>query len=149
MWIDPCFRQQGIAKYKELKDDGKFEGLTRVQIIKLLRSETGLGLAECSSIYRELNTMTILLDKLTDDKTVIGNILTGLKMKGGYCPCKIGIEAENLCPSKEYRDTGHRLCQLYKNAKIYITRSCLWIVRSCDYSRERTRSTREVLRRKR
>ena len=90
MWIDPYFRQQGIAKYKELKDDGKFEGLTRVQIIKLLRSETGLGLAECSSIYRELNTMTILLDKLTDDKTVIGNILTGLKKKGGYCPCKTG-----------------------------------------------------------
>ena len=50
MWIDPYFRQQGIAKYKELRDGGKFEGLTRVQIIKLLRSETGLGLAECSSI---------------------------------------------------------------------------------------------------
>lgn len=116
MWIDPCFRQQGIAKYKELKDDGKSEGLTRVQIIKLLRSETGLGLAECSSIYRELNTMTILLDKLTDDKTVIGNILTGLKKKGGYCPCKIGKEDENLCPCKEYRDTGHCHCTLYKNA---------------------------------
>lgn len=41
--------------------------------------------------------MTILLDKLTDDKTVIGNILTGLKKKGGYCPCKIGKEDENLC----------------------------------------------------
>lgn len=34
--------------------------------------------------------MEILLDKLTDDKTVIGNILTGLKKKGGYCPCKTG-----------------------------------------------------------
>ena len=116
MWIDPYFRQQGIAKYKELKDDGKFEGLTRVQIIKLLRNETGLGLAECSSIYRELNTMTILLDKLTDDKTVIGNILTGLKKKGGYCPCKTGKEDENLCPCKEYRDTGYCHCTLYKNA---------------------------------
>lgn len=30
--------------------------------------------------------MEILLDKLTD----IGNILTGLKKKGGYCPCKTG-----------------------------------------------------------
>ena len=34
--------------------------------------------------------MEILLDKLTDDKTVIGNIFTGLKKKGGYCPCKTG-----------------------------------------------------------
>lgn len=48
--------------------------------------------------------MEILLDKLTDDKTVIGNILTGLKKKGGYYPCK------------EYRDTGHCYCTLYKNA---------------------------------
>ena len=56
--------------------------------------------------------MEILLDKLTDDKTVIGNILTGLKKKGGYCPCK----DENLCPCKEYRDTGHCYYTLYKNA---------------------------------
>lgn len=60
--------------------------------------------------------MEILLDKLTDDKTVIGNILTGLKKKGGYCPCKTGKEDENLCPCKEYHDTGHCYCTLYKNA---------------------------------
>lgn len=116
MWIDPWLRDNGIKKYKELRDSNKLKGLTRVQIIKLLHHETGLGLAECSFIYKQLNTMTILLDKLTDDKTVIGNILTGLKKKGGYCPCKIGKEEENLCPCKDYRDTGHCHCNLYKNA---------------------------------
>ena len=43
-----------------------------------------------------------------------------LKEAGGfkkYCEaCKIGKEDENLCPCKEYRDTGHCRCTLYKNA---------------------------------
>lgn len=42
--------------------------------------------------------MEILLDKLTDDKTVIGNILTGLKKKGGYCPCKTGERRRKSLP---------------------------------------------------
>lgn len=42
--------------------------------------------------------MEILLDKLTDNKTVIGNILTGLKKKGGYCPCKTGKEDRKSLP---------------------------------------------------
>lgn len=60
--------------------------------------------------------MELKLDKLTDDKTIIGNILIGLKKKNGYCPCRVGKEEDSKCPCKEYRDTGFCHCGLYKNA---------------------------------
>lgn len=58
--------------------------------------------------------MEILLDKLTDDKKIIGLILTGLKKKNGYCPCSLIKDKDHLCPCKEYRETGNCHCKLYK-----------------------------------
>ncbi len=61
---------------------------------------------------------------LNEDKTVVEMIKAGLKMRGGYCPCKIDKTEENICICKEFREQindpdfeGYCHCQLYYKEK--------------------------------
>lgn len=36
------------------------------------------------------------------------------KYGAAYCPCKIDKITENICPCKDYSDTGKCICKLYK-----------------------------------
>ena len=41
---------------------------------------------------------------LNPDKEVVDRIKEGLKMKDGYCPCRLQKNPENKCMCKEFRD---------------------------------------------
>lgn len=57
---------------------------------------------------------------LNPDKEVVDRIKEGLKMKDGYCPCRLQKNPENKCMCKEFRDQiadptyeGFCHCMLY------------------------------------
>jgi ferredoxin-thioredoxin reductase catalytic subunit len=57
---------------------------------------------------------------LNPDKEVVARIKEGLKMKDGYCPCRLARTPENKCMCKEFRDQiadpefeGFCHCMLY------------------------------------
>ena len=57
---------------------------------------------------------------LNPDKEVVDRIKEGLKMKDGYCPCRLQKTPENKCMCKEFRDQiadptyeGFCHCMLY------------------------------------
>lgn len=62
--------------------------------------------------------------RLNEDKQIVAQIKEGLKMKGGYCPCRLERTEENKCMCKEFRDQiadpefeGYCHCLLYYKSK--------------------------------
>lgn len=62
--------------------------------------------------------------KLNPDKEVVERIKEGLKVKGGYCPCRIPKTEEFKCMCKEFREQiadpdfeGFCHCMLYYKSK--------------------------------
>ena len=62
--------------------------------------------------------------KLNPDKEVVKKIKEGLKMKDGYCPCRLQKTEENKCIWKEFREQiadpdfeGFCHCMLYYKSK--------------------------------
>ena len=58
------------------------------------------------------------------DKEIVAQIKQGLKMTGGYCPCRLERSPENKCMCKEFRDQiadpdfeGFCHCLLYYKEK--------------------------------
>ncbi len=61
---------------------------------------------------------------LNPNTEIVESIREGLKMKGGFCPCKLAKTEENKCICKEFRDQiadpnfeGFCHCQLYYKSK--------------------------------
>ena len=42
--------------------------------------------------------------RLNEDKELVARIREGLKMKDGYCPCRLEKTEDNKCMCKEFRD---------------------------------------------
>ena len=62
--------------------------------------------------------------RLNSDAEVVKMIKEGLKVKGGYCPCRLERTEENKCICKEFRDQmadpefeGFCHCMLYYKEK--------------------------------
>ncbi len=62
--------------------------------------------------------------KFNDNKEIVDSIKEGLKMTGGYCPCKLDHSEENKCICKEFREQmadenfeGYCHCMLYYKEK--------------------------------
>ena len=62
--------------------------------------------------------------RLNEDKEIVAQIREGLKMKGGYCPCRLEKTEDNKCMCKEFRDQladpnfeGYCHCLLYYKEK--------------------------------
>ena len=62
--------------------------------------------------------------RLNENKEIVKNIKDGLKMKGGYCPCRLSKTEENKCICKEFREQiadpefeGYCHCMLYYKSK--------------------------------
>lgn len=62
--------------------------------------------------------------RLNENPEIVANIKEGLKMKGGYCPCRLERTEENKCICKEFRDQiadpdfeGYCHCLLYYKSK--------------------------------
>jgi ferredoxin-thioredoxin reductase catalytic subunit len=36
-----------------------------------------------------------------------------LKIRDGYCPCRVEENEDTLCPCKDMREEGHCCCKLY------------------------------------
>lgn len=61
---------------------------------------------------------------LNDDGARVLRIIKGLesnfkKYGASYCPCKIDKIEDNICPCKDYRETGNCICKLYKSHDYY------------------------------
>lgn len=57
---------------------------------------------------------------LNENTEVVARIKEGLKLKGGYCPCKLERIEDNKCMCKEFREQiadpnfeGYCHCMLY------------------------------------
>ena len=62
--------------------------------------------------------------RLNEDKELVVRIREGLKMKDGYCPCRLEKTEDNKCMCKEFRDQiadpnfeGYCHCLLYYKEK--------------------------------
>ena len=62
--------------------------------------------------------------RLNEDKEIVVRIREGLKMKDGYCPCRLEKTEDNKCMCKEFRDQiadpnfeGYCHCLLYYKEK--------------------------------
>ena len=62
--------------------------------------------------------------RLNEDKELVSRIREGLKMKGGYCPCRLEKSEDNKCMCKEFRNQiadpnfeGFCHCLLYYKEK--------------------------------
>ena len=62
--------------------------------------------------------------KENTDKEIVAQIKQGLKMTGGYCPCRLERTSENKCMCREFRDQiadpdfeGFCHCMLYYKEK--------------------------------
>ena len=58
--------------------------------------------------------------RLNEDKELVVRIREGLKMKDGYCPCRLEKTEDNKCMCKEFRNQiadpnfeGYCHCMLY------------------------------------
>ena len=58
--------------------------------------------------------------RLNEDKEVVKTVAEGLKAKGGYCPCRVGIRPEYKCMCEEFRSQiadpdfeGYCHCRLF------------------------------------
>ena len=61
---------------------------------------------------------------LNPDEEVVKSVREGLKLKDGYCPCRLARTEENKCMCKEFRDQindpafeGFCHCKLYCKEK--------------------------------
>ena len=61
---------------------------------------------------------------LNPDPEIVATIREGLKAKGGYCPCRMGVKEEYKCMCEEFRQQiadpefeGYCHCMLYYKAK--------------------------------
>lgn len=61
---------------------------------------------------------------INENREVVDRIRAGLKMKEGYCPCRLQKTEDNLCMCKEFRDQiadpefeGFCHCRLYYKSK--------------------------------
>ena len=50
---------------------------------------------------------------VNSDMKHVNLILEGLDAKGGYCPCKVGKESQNICPCDDFINTGKCCCKLW------------------------------------
>ena len=62
--------------------------------------------------------------RLNEDKEIVKTIQEGLKLKGGYCPCRLERIDDNKCMCKEFRNQiadpdyeGYCHCMLYYKEK--------------------------------
>ena len=62
--------------------------------------------------------------RLNEDKVVVEKIKEGLRLKDGYCPCRLQKTPENKCICKEFREQiadpdfeGYCHCMLYYKSK--------------------------------
>ena len=62
--------------------------------------------------------------RLNEDKDLVASVKEGLKMKNGYCPCRLEMIPENKCMCKEFKDQiadpefeGYCHCLLYYKSK--------------------------------
>ena len=62
--------------------------------------------------------------RLNENKELVAQIREGLRMKGGYCPCRLAKTPENKCMCQEFRDQiadpdfeGYCHCLLYYKSK--------------------------------
>ena len=62
--------------------------------------------------------------RLNEDKKIVARVREGLKMKDGYCPCRLQKTEDNKCMCKEFRDQiadpnfeGYCHCLLYYKSK--------------------------------
>ena len=62
--------------------------------------------------------------RLNEDKEIVARVREGLKMKDGYCPCRMQKTEDNKCMRKEFRDQiadpdfeGYCHCLLYYKSK--------------------------------
>lgn len=62
--------------------------------------------------------------RLNENAEIVKTIREGLAKKGGYCPCKVGTDADIKCICKEFREQiadpnfeGYCHCQLYYKEK--------------------------------
>ena len=42
--------------------------------------------------------------RLNEDREIVARIKEGLKMKGGYCPCRLEKTEENRCICREFEE---------------------------------------------
>ena len=61
---------------------------------------------------------------INENREIVDRIRAGLKMKEGYCPCRLQKTEDNLCMCKEFRDQiadpefeGFCHCMLYYKEK--------------------------------
>jgi len=62
--------------------------------------------------------------RLNEDKETVERIREGLKVKDGFCPCRVGKLPENKCMCQEFRNQiadpnyeGYCHCMLYYKEK--------------------------------
>ena len=62
--------------------------------------------------------------RLNENPEVVASIKEGLKMKGGYCPCRLERTEDTKCICKEFREQmadpdfeGYCHCLLYYKSK--------------------------------
>ena len=61
---------------------------------------------------------------LNPDKKIVQSVQEGLKLKGGFCPCRLAKIEDNKCMCKEFREQiadpnfeGFCHCKLYYKQK--------------------------------
>ena len=62
--------------------------------------------------------------RLNEDAEVVNTIKEGLKMKGGYCPCRMEKSEDTRCICREFKEQmadpdfeGYCHCMLYYKSK--------------------------------
>ena len=62
--------------------------------------------------------------RFNDDKDTVARIKEGLRLKGGYCPCRVGKKEEYKCICEEFKKQiadpdfeGYCHCRLYYKSK--------------------------------
>ncbi len=62
--------------------------------------------------------------RFNEDEELVKKIKEGLKLKGGYCPCRLEKSDDNKCICKEFREQiadpnfeGYCHCRLYYKSK--------------------------------
>lgn len=62
--------------------------------------------------------------RYNNDIEIVNSVKSGLKAKGGYCPCRLEITDDNKCMCKEFREQiadpdyeGYCHCMLYYKEK--------------------------------
>lgn len=62
------------------------------------------------NIYTAKNGKCLILNP---NENVVNAIRNRLKIRDGYCPCRIEENEDTICPCKDMREEGHCCCKLY------------------------------------